>query len=169
MRTNNFIAYDYIKLNPKDSYCTMIIDSYKSFGWEVDVNNKDDKIVVLKRNMKVVNKTELTRLQRNFDSCLDEIHELNKSKQSTATIYSLIIGLIGTVFMALSVFAVTSSPARIVLCVVFGIPAIICWILPIFIYKATYKKREAVVSPIIEKKYDEIYEICSKGYKVLHE
>ena len=71
--------------------------------------------------------------------------------------------------MALSVFAVTSSPARIVLCVVFGIPAIICWILPVFIYKATYKKREAVVAPIIEKKYDEIYEICSKGYKILHE
>ena len=40
----------------------------------------------LKRDRKIVNKTELTRLQRNFEACVREIQSLENSKTSKATI-----------------------------------------------------------------------------------
>ena len=41
----------------------------------------------LKRDRKIVNKTELTRLQRNFEACVREIQSLENSKTSKATIW----------------------------------------------------------------------------------
>lgn len=169
MRSDSFITYEYKELNPKDPYCAMMIDSYENFGWNIDDNIKDKIKIVLKRNQKIINKVELTRLQRNFESCLHEIEALNKSKHSSAAIAAILTGLVGTFFMALSVFAATATPINVLLCIVFGVPAMILWILPIFIYKYFYKKREQQVTPLIDQKYDEIYEVCRKGYKLLHE
>lgn len=72
----------------------------------------------LKRDRKIVNKTELTRLQRNFEACVREIQSLENSKTSKATIWALAAGVIGTAFIACSTFAVTAVPPKI-LCVLF--------------------------------------------------
>lgn len=71
----------------------------------------------LKRERHIVNKTELTRLQRHFEACANEIRTLENSKASSATMWSLIVGIIGTAFMAGSVFAVTHEPPMILLCI----------------------------------------------------
>lgn len=111
---------------------------------------------------------ELTRLQRNFEACVKEIEMLEQSKTSKGTMYSLMIGLIGTAFMAGSVFAVTAQPPMIFLSIVCAIPAFIGWILPYFVYKKMVKKETERLTVLIEKKYDEIYEICEKGNKLLY-
>lgn len=122
----------------------------------------------MKRNRKIVNKMELTRLQRNFEACIEEIDMLEKSKISSATVRALVIGMIGTAFMAGSVFAVTAQPPKILLCIVLAVPAFLGWILPYFIYRKTVKEQIARVNPYIEAKYEEIYEICEKGNKSLN-
>ena len=111
---------------------------------------------------------ELTRLQRNFEACVNEIEELEKSKTSAATIYALVIVILGTAFMAGSVFAVTAQPPHIVLCILLAIPGFIGWIIPYFVYEKTVKKQTEKVIQLIEEKYDEIYKICEKGNKLLH-
>ena len=58
-----------------------------------------------KRDRKVRNKAELTRLQRQFDSCVSEIESLERSKYLRASVFAYIIGVVGTAFMAGSVFA----------------------------------------------------------------
>ncbi|MFV0394604.1 MAG: hypothetical protein ACK5LC_09445 [Coprobacillaceae bacterium] len=166
---NNFRSYDYKELNPKDPYCSMRIDSYENFGWFIDENIKDSRKIVLKRNQKIINKAELTRLQRYYESCLREIEMLNKSKKSNATMYALIIGFVGTVLVALSVFAITAPVPNISLCIIFGTPGIICWILPILVYKYIYRRREKEIAPLIEDKYEEIYDICKKGHALLND
>ncbi|HIU75063.1 MAG TPA: hypothetical protein IAC62_04220 [Candidatus Pelethocola excrementipullorum] len=170
----NFIGYEYKKLSADIEKISFLLDGYESFGWEqdtyvVDKNpsvNKDKKTILLKRDRKIMNKMELTRLQRNFEACVNEIDALEKAKTSRATIYALVIGILGTAFMACSVFAITAQTPNILLCIIFAIPGFVGWVLPYFVYKKEVRKQEEKLIPLIEEKYDEIYEICKKGTKI---
>lgn len=176
-----FVGYEYKEVLTDSDQASFFLDCYEAFGWELDdrisktegsvriVNGRPVRksLIRLKRNRKIINKMELTRLQRNFEHCIQEIDQMEHSKRSVASMYSISIGTIGTVFMAGSVFAVTATPPIIWLCIVLAIPAFIGWILPYFIYKKIQQKQTEKVTPYIEAKYDEIYEICEKGNKLL--
>jgi len=169
----DYIGYDYKTVTTSSDKISMYLDAYENFGWIPDdgVQTKQFTGVItlqLKRDRKILNKAALTRLQQHFEASMDEIVSLENSKTSTATIYSIIIGLIGTAFLAGSVFAVTNEPPMILLCVLLGIPGLVGWALPYFLFQLFAKKRAAEVSPLIEKKYDEIYDICEKGNALIH-
>lgn len=179
-----FVGYEYKEVTTETDKVSFLIDSYENFGWELDENMvekyqaafmgnpsapRQQKVTIrMKRDRKIINKMELTRLQRNFEACVREVEQLENSKTLEATIYAIIIGILGTAFMAGSVFAVTADPPRTVLSIIFAIPAFIGWILPCIVYKKMVKKRTEKLTPIIEEKYDEIYEICEKGNKLLN-
>lgn len=169
---NDFVGYEYKEVTADSERASMYLDGYMNFGWIADENIQPSKAmgkvtIKLKRDRKIINKTELTRLQRHFEACMNEIDAMEKSKTSDATAWSLVIAMIGTAFMAGSVFAVTNQPPLIWLCILLAIPAFIGWTLPYFVYKTRVRKRTAKVTPQIEQKYDEIYEICEKGNKLL--
>jgi len=50
----------------------------------------------------------------------------------------------------------------------FAVPGFIGWIIPYFLYRRAIGKQTEKLAPLIEQKYDEIYEICEKGNKLLH-
>lgn len=180
-RTNkkDFVGYEYKEVITDKSRVSFLLDGYENFGWELDRNmievpgenrnpmKQNNVILRLKRNRKIINKMELTRLQRNFESCVREIDTLERSKTSVATIYALIIAVVGTAFMAGATFAVTTQPPQVILCILLAIPGFIGWILPYFVYKKVLGKQIEKVTPLIEEKYDEIYEICEKGNRIL--
>lgn len=176
---HTFVGYEYKEVITNANKVSFLIDGYKNFGWVVDENighsiagnisNSHLNVVLrLKRNRKIMNKMELTRLQRNFEFCLKEIDHLEKSKTSKANIYAFTVGIIGTAFMAGSVFAVTATPPMIALCIILAIPAFAGWILPYFIYKNVVSKRTEKVSMLIEEKQNEIFEIFEKSNKLLY-
>ena len=78
------------------------------------------------------------------------------------------MGIIGTAFMAGSVFAVTAEPPRIILSVILAVPAFLGWIIPYFLYKRMVRKQTEKLTPLIEEKQEEIYGICEKGSKLLY-
>ena len=176
-----YIGYDYKEIMVNSKQASFLLDSYKNFGWDLDRNFASDGIetktnisggyteirLQMKRDRNIINKMELTRLQRNFESCVDEIKKLENSKTSGATMYAICVGGVGTVFMAASVFAITAMPPKILLCVILAIPAFILWTLPVFIYKKKVQERTELVSGLIEMKYDEIHELCEKGRRLL--
>lgn len=169
---SSYMAYEYKELNVNEDLASFYLDCYESFGWFQDDNfppqiTGGKMIIKLKRNRKLVNKAELTRLQRHFEADMDNINSLEKSKTSLACAISIAIGVIGTAFMAGSVFAVTAEPPIIWLCVVLAIPAFIGWTLPYFVYKKILIEKTKHITPYIEEKYDEIYEICEKGHSLL--
>ena len=84
------------------------------------------------------------------------------------TEWALIIGILGTAFMAGSTFAVTAQPPMILLCIVLAIPGFLGWILPWFVYKKLLARQTEKITPLIEEKYDEIDAICEKGNKLLY-
>ena len=168
-----YVGYDYKTVTTGRDRVSMVLDAYENFGWvpdeKVPTSQFGETVTLkLKRDRKILNKAELTRLQQHFEACLDEITSLENSKTRAAMIYSLVVGLIGTAFMAGSVFAVTNAPPMILLCVLFGILGVIGWILPIFLFKFFAGKRTAEVAPLIEQKYDKIHEICEKGNALIH-
>lgn len=169
---NQFVGYDYKQVTVPFKKVSQYLDGYLNFGWILDKNVQQKKgnrqvMLHLKRDRKILNKTELTRLHRHFESCMDEINAMEKSKNLFSRMISTIVGIIGTIFIAGSTFAVTNEPPIIWLCVLLAIPGFIGWILPYFVYKTLFKKMSKKLTPLIEKKYDEIYEICKMGNKLM--
>lgn len=173
-----FVGYEYKEIISEKEKMSFMIDCYECFGWEIDQNYiaktgnaygpVSKAVIGMKRDRKIMNKMELTRLQRNFEACVREIDMLEQAKTSGATMWALFIGLLGTAFMAGSVFAVTAQPPHIILCIVLAIPAFAGWVLPLFVYRKIVQKQTEKMIPLIEEKYDEIYEICEKGSKLLN-
>lgn len=175
-----FMSYEYKEVTADGSRLSFLLDGYENFGWEMDerlmekgknadlVYQSKKATLRLKRNRKIINKAELTRLQRNFEACVDEIDRMEKEKTSAAAMYALVLGIIGTAFMAGATFAATAQPPQYILCIVLAIPGFLGWILPPFLYRKAAEKRTKKVIPLIEAKYDEIYEICEKGNKLLY-
>lgn len=174
---NSYVGYDYKEVAINQDKTSMYVDGYMNFGWVLDEKVKPSsyagksqmgKVTLkLKRDRKILNKTELTRLERHFEACMSEIETMEKSRTSSAIMWALVIAMIGTAFMAGSVFAVTNDPPMILLCILLAIPAFAGWILPFFVHRTILSKKTKKMEPLIEQKYDEIYEICEKGNKLL--
>lgn len=166
MHESNFVGYEYQDISVKRSMAAVYTDGYENFGWKLDGTTeqpeKNDSVTMkFKRDRKIRNKAELTRLQRNFDACVSEILSLESSKYIRASVAAYAVGIAGTAFMAGSVFSITSD--KLIPCIIFAIPAFIGWVLPYFLYRGIMKKKTAHVTPLIDQKYDELYAVCEKA------
>ena len=165
-------SYDYKKITVEEDLCSQYMDGCASFGWRPDENLPTEKsggkiTLHFKRSRSILNKTELIRLEQHYEACMKEISTLEASKGSRATAVSLTCGLVGCAFMAGSVFAVTAEPPIIWLTVLLAIPGFALWGGTYFGYKAAKERRTAEVTPLIEAKYDEAYEVCGKAQQLL--
>lgn len=185
-KNTDYIGYEYREFVVPEKYSSLCLDSYPCFGWESDPNRKVSKkngegysnktisrvqeniTLYFRRSRNISNKAELTRLQRNFDSCVTELQKLERAKTTQATIAALVVGILGTAFMAGATFAVVAEPPVIWLMIVLAVPGFLGWIVPYFLYRTLVQKRTAEIDPLIEKKYDEINLICEKGIHLLH-
>ena len=118
-----------------------------------------------KRDREILNKAELTRLQRHFDSGISEIARMEQSNISHASIVAFTIGIIGTAFMAGSVFSYLAG--SLILCIVLAVPAFLGWFIPYFAYRSIFLKKNVKIEPLINSKYDEIYDVCEKAHRLL--
>jgi len=171
-KTRDFVGYEYKELTVPRNMESIYADGYQSFGWKPSevsgfITGITFSHMKFKRDRKILNKAELTRLQRQFDSCTNEIIALEKSKTTNATIFSIIVGIIACAFLAGSVFAISAPTPNIPLCIIFGLPGLIISIFPYFIFKSMTLKRTQKIEPLIDAKYDEIYEVCEKANSLL--
>ena len=170
--SNPYVGYEYKEVCVSGSDVSLFLDCYESFGWQVDDRRpvaSGGKTVTLhlKRDRKIINKMELTRLQRNFEACIREIKALERSKSQVARLWALVVGLLGTAFMAGAVFAVTSQTPRYLLMVILSIPGFVGWLVPYFLYRYQLGRQSRKVQPMIEDKYEEICQLCEKGHALL--
>lgn len=174
----NYVGYEYKEIVADEQWIPLLLDGYENFGWEVNDSLPGGRVgtsghsrrtvIRLKRDRKILNKAELTRLQRNFEACVSQIQTLEQSKTSAATAYAIVLGMVGTAFIAGSVFAVTAQPPRFILSVLLAVPGFLGWIFPHFLYRKMAAKQTEKITPFIEAKYDEIYEICERGNRLLY-
>ncbi|MBU3201358.1 hypothetical protein LL037_05780 [Clostridium estertheticum] len=164
---NKFMMNEYIDINVNKNLVQLCSDCYKELGWNIINTSSAVNSVSIKmqRDRKIKNRVALCDLQRKCEEAFTSIEKLERTKTSKAMVISLVIGIIGTAFMAGSVFAYLAS--MILLCVILAIPAFIGWTLPYFFYKKIYKETGTKVNVMIEHNYDAIYDLCKKASHLL--
>jgi hypothetical protein len=168
---NSFVGYEYKEITVSRSMGSVYTDCYENFGWSLEgtsqpIQGISSVTLKFKRDRKIRNKAELTRLQRQLDACIRDVEMLEKSKVTGAAAAAFSLGIAGTAFMAGSVFAYLGG--MLVLCIILAVPGFTGWVIPYFVYLALYQKRNAKVTPMIDEKYDEIYEVCEKANALLN-
>lgn len=182
--TKDFVAYEYLSMNVSSEKETLYTDCYENFGWMLTNNgliDKEDyyinnsningnKLINLKfkRDRKIPNKVKIITLQKKCENGLKELERLEKEPQVKGTISALIIAMVGTVFMTISVFAITAVNPMIILCTITGIIGLILWILSYPVYKKMRLKQEQVNLSLIEEQYNVIYDACEQAQKLLN-
>lgn len=170
MTETNFIAFEYFEQRIPKTMQNAYIDGYANFGWAVidqtpDIG-KNTVTLKLKRDRNLPEKANLNRLQKQFEQEMAAAAGLERSKASYPTIIAMTIGLIGTAFMAGSVFAITNQ--LVILCAILAVPAFIGWALGYFSYGWAQTRRIAKVAPILEQTYDAAASYCQQAFQLLH-
>jgi len=164
---NKFVMNEYIDVNVKPNLVQLCSDCYKELGWVVINTSSAVNSVTMKmqRDRKIKNRAALCDLQRKYEQAFSSIEKLERTKTGKAMGISLGIGIVGTAFMAGSVFA--SLASMVPLCIILAIPAFIAWALPYFFYKKIYFETSTKVDVMIEHNYDVIYDSCEKASHLL--
>ena len=165
------VGYEYKDVVVNRNLEALYTDSYENFGWQMEGADFPPSFsptavtLKFKRDRKIRNKAELSRLERQFNTYADEVLKLEREKSLTASVTAYVIGVIGAGFTVGSVFAFLagSLPAAIILMV----PALLGWVLPYIFYTSIRKKKTAHVTPLIDSKHDEIYDVCLKANSLL--
>ena len=169
-----FVAYEYQEHTVEQRYASYYQDNYGCFGWQVETQPhgaelQGREILHLRRDRHIPNKTELTRLQRQFEAIMEDVRRLEHSVEQRAVIAGLGCGLAGTVFMGGSTFAVTAAMPIVWLCAVLAVPGFLLWGAAYPLYRCVQKRRAQEVQPLVEGKLDEMYEVCEKASSLLEE
>lgn len=173
-----YVGYEYKQVAVPVEMLSLYRDSYPCFGWEEDPNaapapatrqagRRARQALHFRRDRKLCNRVELTRLQRHFDGCIAEIGALERAKTSLPAVWALTVALAGTVFMALSTFAVVGAQPNYPLSVLLAVPGFLGWGTPLFLYRALVRRRTQKLTPLIEAQYDTICQLCEKGTRLL--
>ena len=87
MQKNSFIAYEYLTQTVSPSMQATYVDGYANFGWQLQESKEGLHGVTLafKRDRSITHKSELNRLQKQFEQQMAHVVRLEKSKQSSAT------------------------------------------------------------------------------------
>lgn len=165
-----FVGYEYMEASVKKGMEPMYADSYQCFGWLVEGSvtpeGRPDQVnLKLKRNRKLRNVAELTRLQRQFENCAHEVEALENSKTRTASVLAFSVGLIATVFLGLAAFAYLRG--SYLLMAAAAVPGFLGWVLPWFCYQKVKRDKTVQLAPMIEQKRDEIYSVCEQASMLL--
>lgn len=168
---DSFVGYEYKEIVTTREMEGIYADGYPSFGWSLDgitpsVLGFSTVSLKFKRDRKIRNKAELSRLQRQFEASIAEIENLERSKTTSAFITAMSVGLLGCAFLAGATFAFIYAN-MIALMIALAVPGFISWLLPYYLYKKMCTKRNAIVIPLMDNQYDTIYEICEKGHALL--
>jgi len=168
---NSFVAYEHKEITVKREMEAIYTDGYPSFGWKPDgrgvsLSGLTSVNLKFKRDRKITNREELTKLQREFENCAKEIERMEDAKVTLPSVVGYVIGLVGTACMAGATFAYLAS--MIPLCIVLAVPGFIGWIIPYFCYLRVKRSKTNKVTPLIDCRYDTIYEVCEKSNGLLH-
>lgn len=171
-RRSLFGTEEYFQTTVSEAFAANYIEGYECFGWREDESQpskKQGEKVTLSflRDRNILNKTELIRLQRQFEDCMTQIQYLQHRADSIPLAASLTAGLVGTAFVAGAVFAVTAETPIIWLTVLLEIPGFALWGAAYPICRKEQRRQMDRLLPLIDAKYDEAAETAQKAKKLL--
>lgn len=166
---NEFVEYEYKISHIKRNLLDLYSDNIKSFGWDItSINSKNKENIELKlrRNRNTPNRDELIRLESKFNAIVTEIRKMKNREVIPALTSASLIGIIGSMFMAISVFFYTLY--GLIPSLLISIPGFIGWGSIYLVYTKINDSISAQLDPEIYKEMDRLYETCKRAHKLLN-
>ncbi|ERL65091.1 hypothetical protein [Schleiferilactobacillus shenzhenensis] len=167
MSDENFIAYEYLAQTVPTPLRESYVDGYRNFGWQLVANREHAQNSTLKfrRDRGLAHKSELNRLQKQYDQQMAEIARLHRCQHSRPTFLALLVGIAGTAFLAGSVFA--WEAVFTLLSIALAVPGFIGWALAYPLYRWSESRAERRLSPQIDAHYDNMTATCQAAFALL--
>ncbi|MGM9942031.1 MAG: hypothetical protein ACI32N_08615 [Bulleidia sp.] len=164
MEQNNTV-YEYMQVQATQQDIDAYLTCYACFGWEKSevtklYENPLTVTIMFRRDRRLINRMELTRLQKNFEACALEIETLEQSIVSNATMYALTVAMAGVACGAVALYSLIH---HILIGMIMFVPFLFCVIQPYFIYRRTIREKRKELQPVIDGKKEEIRTICDRG------
>jgi len=165
--TTEFVAYEYTTVRAPRDLARLYEDTYRSFGWTVTDEHTVPGAVEfkLKRDRSIRTRSAVAELERKAGRSLTNIGRLSTSPHTFAMMSAVTIGLIGTAFVAGSVF--TMLGGFIVACVVLGVAGFLGWAGGAVSYSAVRSRRTAKLAARMDDEYRVVYECGAQATRLL--
>lgn len=164
------VTYEYATIRAERDLESLYRDTYASFGWTVDgygtaLPSTGTVTLKLKRPRRIKNRPPVVELQRKAEQALAEIAALEKSKGTSAFATAMTVGIVGSGFLAGSIFAIDAE--RWGLSIPLGAIGLIGWLAGYLAYGRVKASRVAKVTPLIDHQYDVVYEASEQAARLL--
>ena len=166
---NEFVAYEYATVRAPRDLAPLYQDTYRSFGWtetnEAAAGQRPRTVELgLKRDRNIRARSAIAELERKAERALTNIGRLSSSPHTVAMTAAITIGLVGTAFVAGSVFAL---PVSLVLSVVLGVIGLLGWAGGAAAYIAVRSRRAAKLAARVDDEYRVVYECSEQATRLL--
>jgi len=167
---NNYRNYEYMTKVTDSRSVNEVANRYSSLGWEPDGQQRGLLYTTLtfKRDRGVKNKEQLNRLQARIEDGVNGIAYMEESKTKNALITSLAIGIFAALMFGGGMSLIMFNAAPLVLAALIGGialgivgGAVAAIVYPL--YKKMVRSKTAKTDPLIEKKRDEIADLCQEA------
>lgn len=179
---HDYVAYEYLTVQAGRDLESLYADTYRSFGWIVESastgvlnagagilnGNRPGVNTVtlrLKRDRRIRNRSLINELQRKAENALAEIQTLERSRTTTAVATALGIGIVGSAFLAGSIFAIEAN--LWLLSIPLGAIGLLGWLAGYLAHGRVKAKKTAQTAPLIDEQYELVYEASEQAARLL--
>ncbi|MFT8355736.1 MAG: hypothetical protein ABF780_03870 [Bifidobacterium aquikefiri] len=179
LQQTSYAGYEYTKVRAPLQLEPLYRDAYRNFGWNLESSEVRPPIRPLpllpairsnmttlsfRRDRRIKNKPLLQELQRKADYSLDSIARMERSKRSIATSIAVVLGIIGAVFLAVSLFmgALGAFP------IIVGAIGLVAWAGGAIAYFGIRASRTAQLNPLIEQEQEQVFQTGEQAARLIH-
>ena len=162
-----FIGYEYTTVRAPRDLARLYEDTYRAFGWTVTDEHAVSGAVEfkLKRDRSIRTRSAVAELERKAQQSLTSIGRLTASPRTFAMSSAMAIGLIGTAFLAGSVFTLLGG--FIVASVALGVVGLLGWAGGAASYLLVRNRRTAKLAARVDGEYRTVYECAEQATRLL--
>lgn len=153
-----FVSYEYAQVSAPKNLEPLYTDAYRSFGWTVEATDGGGAQSVridLKRDREIRSRSVIQELQRKAEGALARITQLERSRKTVPTMVGIVLGLLGCVPLAISVFMITGGAAGLV-STGLGAIGLLLWVAGFLSYRAVKSGRASRIDAGIAREQDVI-------------
>ncbi|MDT0235328.1 hypothetical protein [Curtobacterium sp. BRB10] len=165
-------TYDYCAVAVPRGKDALYADTYRNFGWTLDGSDHPAgparRRVLGFRRDRAVRSVELTELQQNAEAALATIDALERSRATAARVVAYALGAIGSVLLAVSVFAMQDTVAvpdllgglDPVTVFLVGAGGLVNWAIAPVAFQLVRAARTKRIRPAVDRQFDVVYGAC---------
>ncbi len=171
----DYVAYEYLTVQADRDLEPLYKDTYRNFGWLIETTttgmlsggtpNLNAVTIKLKRDRRIRNRPLINELQRKAENALQTIRDLEKSRTSTAVATALGIGILGSAFLAGSIFAIEAD--LWLLSVPLGVVGLLGWLAGWLAHGRVKARKTAQTAPLIDEQYEIVYDAGEQATRLL--